>query len=94
MADIELVIRIPEKEYDVIKSDHYNTFPADMKMWGMESIRNGTPLPEGHGRLIDADWLSFALHNFFSGLKRPVEVEDVQAYIDIAKTIVVSDKEE
>jgi len=57
MADIELVIKIPEEKYDVIKSDLYNTFPAEIKEWGLEVIKNGTPLPKGHGRLIDADEL-------------------------------------
>ena len=47
MADIELVINISEEKYDVIKSDSYNTFPAEMKEWGLEAIRNGVPLPKG-----------------------------------------------
>ena len=53
MADIELVIKIPEEKYDVIKSDLYNTFPAEMKERGLEAIKNGKPLPKGHGRLKD-----------------------------------------
>ena len=47
MEDIELVIKIPEEQYNAIKSDLYNTFPAEMKKWGLEAIRNGTLLPEG-----------------------------------------------
>ena len=46
MADIELVIKISEEQYNTIKSDLYNTFPAEMKKWGLEAIRNGTPLEE------------------------------------------------
>ena len=53
MADIELVIKIPEEKYDAIESDLYNTFSAELKEWGLEAIRNGSPLPKGHGRLID-----------------------------------------
>lgn len=54
---MQIVIKIPEEQYNTIKSDLYNTFPAEMKKWGLEAIRNGTPLPKGHGRLIDADAL-------------------------------------
>lgn len=57
MEYIELVIKIPEEQYKTIKSDLYNTFTAQMKIWGLEAIRNGTPLPKGHGTLIDSDKL-------------------------------------
>lgn len=53
MANMELVIKIPEEQYNAIKSDLYNTFSAGMKIWGLGAIRNGTPLQKGHGRLID-----------------------------------------
>lgn len=52
---LELIIKISEEKYNAIKSDLYNTFPAEMRAWGLEAIKNGTPLPEHHGRLIDAD---------------------------------------
>ena len=55
MADIELVIKIPEEQYDVIKSEFYNTFPAETKVWGLAAIRKGNVLPKGHGRLKDVD---------------------------------------
>ena len=54
---MQIVIDIDEEQYNTIKSDLYNTFPVEMKKWGLEAIRNGTPLPKGHGRLIDADKL-------------------------------------
>jgi hypothetical protein len=57
MANIELVIKMSEEQYNAIKSDLYNTFPAEMKECGLEAIRNGTPLSKGHGRLIDGDYL-------------------------------------
>lgn len=44
---MKLIIDIPEEKYDVIKSDLYNTFPAEMKEWGLEAIRKGTSLPDG-----------------------------------------------
>ena len=55
MADVELFIKINKEKYDAIKSDLYNTFPAEMKEWGLEAIRNGTPLPKSHGKIVDAN---------------------------------------
>lgn len=49
MADKEVVIKIPEEEYEIIKAC---TAPMT---WIEHLIKNGTPLPKGHGRLIDAD---------------------------------------
>lgn len=54
MADIELVIKIPEDEYRwIIKSD--KTVFADIasKECMLHAIKNGTPLPKGHGDLVD-----------------------------------------
>lgn len=54
MADIEVVVKIPEEKYLYAKS---------LVNGGKENnpvvlaIGNGTPLPKGHGRLIDADEL-------------------------------------
>ena len=52
---MQIVIDIPEEQYNTIKGDLYNTFPAEMKKWGLEAIRNGTPLPKVHGDLIDVN---------------------------------------
>ena len=53
---MQIVIDIPEQQYYTIQN-LYDTFPAEMKQWGLGAIKNGTPLPKGHGRLIDADEL-------------------------------------
>ena len=50
MADIELVIKIPEDYYKAITEIPNHQCTVDMLI-----IKNGTPLPKGHGRLIDAD---------------------------------------
>ena len=49
MADIELVIKIPQETYDFLKK--YGTDGGIIE----KAVLNGTPLPKGHGRLIDAD---------------------------------------
>lgn len=56
MADIELVIKIPEEEYRWIKQSDKNVF-ADVasKECMLHAIKTGTPLPKCHGRLIDVN---------------------------------------
>lgn len=51
MADIELVIKMPEEEYKNICLMSKDGIGMALYDW----IANGTPLPEHHGRLIDAD---------------------------------------
>ena len=62
MSDIELVIKINE---DVWKRICGNQSVPDMLnidiVNGLNAIKNGTPLPKGHDRLIDADWVKNTL---------------------------------
>ena len=50
MADIELVIKIDKASYDTIKD------MVDIGLGtGDTAIAKGTPLPKGHGKIIDAN---------------------------------------
>lgn len=69
MADIELIIKIPEEEYNIIKKSN-----APMT-WIEHLIANGTPLPKSRGRLIilsedtlkrEQTSLSFSCQNWIS----------------------------
>lgn len=52
MADIELVIKIPEGLKKDFESEQWTALSCmEMK----DALMNGTPLPKQHGRLIDAD---------------------------------------
>lgn len=56
MADIELVIKIPEELKNKIDSANENNYKT--YLWWFETtlycaIKDGTPLPKGHGDLID-----------------------------------------
>lgn len=51
MADIELVIKIPEEIYEA--SQILDVKYEDTVQIPLEVIANGTPLPKCHGRLID-----------------------------------------
>lgn len=54
MSDIELVIKIPERiHYGIEKGITVNGSKASQIL--IDAVKNGTPLPKGHGRLIDAD---------------------------------------
>ena len=52
---MQIVIEIDEEDYKRIQdtSDVFNSLTSRT----YSAIRNGTPLPENHGRLIDADAL-------------------------------------
>lgn len=52
-------------------------------------IANGTPLPKGHGRLIDADSLKEHKYHDNHRYENAVAI----AYIDWAETIIEADKE-
>ena len=92
MADIELVIKIPEEvkqTFDNAKDeDLYGNYYDRNSLIG-KAIQNSIPLPKGHGRLIDAD----ALYN---DLIFPNE-QFGKAFKDIlndAPTIIESESEE
>ena len=90
MADIELVIKIPEELYRN-KKGYLTNMDAHMIC---DAVAKGTPLPKGHGRLIDADklYITTITTDDYSGN----EVLDVvlKEDIDSAPTIIEADKEE
>ena len=76
MADIELVIKMSEEDYEkVIKYD-------DLSSHIYKAIQNGTPLPKGHGRIIDESQVT-GTFTFDNGY--------IECY---ATTIVEADKED
>ena len=52
-TDIELVIKIPEKAYSYIKREWVEDDFDSPLNHVMNNVKNGTPLPKGHGDLID-----------------------------------------
>ena len=49
---MEIVINISDKDYQLMKDGH---IPFNV----LDAIRNGTPLPKGHGRIKDVSKLSY-----------------------------------
>lgn len=90
MVNVELVIKVPEKQYYIIRSELYNTFSSEMRKWGLEAIRNGTPLPKGHGDLIDRG----KLKTHFIGTEQGTDLEVyLEPTIINAPTIVGAESE-
>lgn len=90
MADIELVIKIDEEQYEFIKESittYYEVKDYHALMYDIcERIKNGIPLPKGHGRLKDTDEL-LRKHPDFDAYPFP------STTIDNAPTIIEADKE-
>ena len=85
MADIELVIKIPEEIYQSVKTDMWCGSPTVG-----HAIQNGTPLSKGHGRLIDADEIQFENTEFDTYGDYSIAFDA----IDQADTIIEADKGE
>ena len=57
---MKIVIEIPEEVYDEIMIHNRELRESGKSAYYLEGlIQNGTPLPKGHGRLIDADEISY-----------------------------------
>lgn len=87
---MKIVININNSTYETIKHE-YCTDPTQKGLLKVlrDAIKDGTPLPKGHGRLIDGDNIKTA---FPSG--EYVRTESVRATIDHEDTIIEADKEE
>lgn len=90
MADVELVIKIPSEVYESIISATADYDDISILLLG---INEGTPLPKGHGELIDRSKLSIC----------PIDITDLpqdkclMVYladdVDNAEVIIEPDKE-
>ena len=87
---MELLIKIPDEAYELLKSKPVLDNIAE------SIIANGTPLPKGHGDLIDRNALVTELetdyHRSLSESGAHLFVE-ITSYIDDAETIIEADRE-
>jgi hypothetical protein len=81
---MKIVIDIPSEMYDWLDNGFPDEDDAE-KLW--QIVKNGTPLPKGHGPLKDADMLKTA---FPCG--EYVRTECVRATIDHEDTIIEADR--
>lgn len=86
---MKVIIDISEKIYDTIMSDE---MPTREQMSAIViRIYQGTPLPKGHGRLIDVEWIDDNCSYYYSDedARLCYSVNDVNN----APTIIEADKE-
>ena len=82
MSDMELVIKIPEK---IIKDakDNPNYYPTHLFEMIWKAIVNGTPLPEGHGDIVDIEKL---IDMFWDGNSMEITKYDLSVIEPIIQT--------
>ena len=85
MEDKELVIKIPKAYYELVLKRCKDPVL-------LNAFKNGTPLPKGHGRLIDADDIRVIELEDSLHFMQHKKGDDVDVYID-APTIIEADKE-
>ena len=89
---MKIVIDIDEHIYKQVMADS-EVYILDNEVDRIlieNAIYNGTPLPKGHGRLIDADELKKHKYHDNHRFENAVAV----AYIDWADTIIEADEED
>lgn len=95
MANIELVIKMPEEDYEtLINTNDSRTTSMIARRNLYKALKKGTPLPKGHGALKDADRiLNCKCKNNFSECDTCLDSE-LCALLNEAPTIIKEDKEE
>ena len=98
---MQIVIDIDEYLYKTIKTLGIVVEDGDAVAVS-EAIQNGTLLPKGHGRLIDADKLKVELEcgiragNYEEGYEKYAHINNMDDCVDAVKyadTIIEADKE-
>jgi len=104
MKDIELVIKIPEEvkqAFDCAESNDLKGCYYDHGGVVGNAIKNGTPLPKGHGDLKDATDLLKMTKSYKSELGRlkadpfvKSGIETVESFIKEMQTIIEAESED
>lgn len=69
MEDIELVVKIPKEIYNHTQEYEIGGFNQENDTKLFIAIKNGTPLPKGHGKMIDAVEYSIGIPTGLESLK-------------------------
>lgn len=92
---MKLIIDIDEELYEAYKGRPPRLGDEGMDMIA-QAIANGTPVPKGHGRLKDTDYIKlFSIdHDSWNGVEYEGVIKVVPVIsIDNASTIIEADKE-
>lgn len=82
---MKIVIEIPDELYKHIHNENVYYLEDGEDLYTI--VKNGTPLPKGHGRLIDGD----ALYKLF---EQDNFIWEADSYILTAPTIIEADRGE
>lgn len=83
---MKLVIDIPKEEYNyILKSDNSVFADCASKECMMHVIKKGTPLPKGHGKIVDMSEVLIKLMQFYDGDK------SIGQCLDEVNTIIEAD---
>lgn len=76
---MEIVIDIPDQKYKWI-IENPQTYTDELH----DVIRNGTPLPKGHGNLVDISPYKGKVicSHLYSGVKKLIEVDSIDLIIE------------
>ena len=87
MADIELVIKIPEDIRVAITRMGLSRIPDEMQKEVDRAIQCGTPLPSEHGDLVDISPYKGKVicSRLYSGVKNLIEVDSIEPIIETNK---------
>lgn len=85
---MEIVIRLTEDEYKKVQDGRASVTVM------RNAIRNGSPLPKGHGALKDADEVMKVMERNCDMQDLYLPIHFKQFALDEAQTIVPADKEE
>lgn len=88
---MQIIIDVPEGEYEELTQIGESTIPLGLLLNFRKYIRNGTVLPKGHGRLIDADTVKKQMIPLMSfSVQKWISEVDLDVYVP---TIIEADKE-
>ena len=80
---MQIVINIDDEDYDDITLTGENIINLGVLLDLREAVRNGTPLPKGHGRIGDLDALEEEMEG---GIKAGLMIEGYEDYSHINDT--------
>ena len=88
MADVELVVKIPESRYRLLQKQARTDLGKEKQDEFAEAVLNGMSLPKGHGRLLDEKDILDTQNNNGGWY----DLVDMPEYIAGVKAIIAADK--
>ena len=85
---MQIVIDLPDDVYSVIVKQYRKDKELQTRDNLYKAIANGTPLPQGHGRLVDISEVLIKLMQFYDGDKT------IGQCLDEVNTIIEADRSE